>query len=90
MRAGSSPIGLRSRDVVGLGRFELPTSRLSSARSNQLSYKPLIIKNRPTPDATEQRANDDSFARHERLRKSRHGLVREERESETAATRLRT
>jgi hypothetical protein len=28
------------RDVVGLGRFELPTSRLSSARSNQLSYRP--------------------------------------------------
>ena len=27
-------------DVVGLGRLELPTSRLSSARSNQLSYKP--------------------------------------------------
>src|SRR5256886_12092071 len=26
--------------VVGLGRLELPTSRLSSARSNQLSYKP--------------------------------------------------
>jgi hypothetical protein len=31
----------RSLKVVGLGRFELPTSRLSSARSNQLSYKPL-------------------------------------------------
>lgn len=31
----------RRRSVVGLGRFELPTSRLSSARSNQLSYKPL-------------------------------------------------
>ncbi len=30
-----------SLKVVGLGRFELPTSRLSSARSNQLSYKPL-------------------------------------------------
>jgi hypothetical protein len=29
-----------SREVVGLGRLELPTSRLSSARSNQLSYKP--------------------------------------------------
>jgi|tagenome__1003787_1003787.scaffolds.fasta_scaffold19550196_1 hypothetical protein len=28
--------------LVGLGRFELPTSRLSSARSNQLSYKPEI------------------------------------------------
>ena len=25
----------------GRGRFELPTSRLSSARSNQLSYRPV-------------------------------------------------
>src|SRR4051812_39907027 len=32
---------IRSIKVVGLGRLELPTSRLSSARSNQLSYKPL-------------------------------------------------
>ena len=31
----------RRRTMVGLGRFELPTSRLSSARSNQLSYRPL-------------------------------------------------
>jgi hypothetical protein len=31
---------IRSIKVVGLGRLELPTSRLSSARSNQLSYKP--------------------------------------------------
>jgi hypothetical protein len=31
---------LQQRRLVGLGRFELPTSRLSSARSNQLSYKP--------------------------------------------------
>ena len=30
----------RHEHVVGLGRFELPTSRLSSARSNQLSYRP--------------------------------------------------
>ena len=29
------------RRLVGLGRFELPTSRLSSARSNQLSYRPM-------------------------------------------------
>ena len=28
--------------MVGLGRLELPTSRLSSARSNQLSYRPLL------------------------------------------------
>jgi hypothetical protein len=34
----SSEVG--QRRLVGLGRFELPTSRLSSARSNQLSYKP--------------------------------------------------
>src|SRR6185312_6756885 len=32
---------MRTIKVVGLGRLELPTSRLSSARSNQLSYKPL-------------------------------------------------
>ena len=29
-----------SLDLVGLGRFELPTSRLSGVRSNQLSYRP--------------------------------------------------
>jgi hypothetical protein len=27
-------------DMVGLGGLEPPTSRLSSARSNQLSYRP--------------------------------------------------
>ena len=32
------PVELQS--VVGLGRFELPTSRLSGGRSNQLSYRP--------------------------------------------------
>src|SRR4029078_5555272 len=31
------------RRLVGLGRLELPTSRLSSPRSNQLSYKPLTL-----------------------------------------------
>ena len=34
---------LRARRLVGLGRLELPTSRLSSARSNQLSYKPQTL-----------------------------------------------
>jgi hypothetical protein len=32
---------IKTSKMVGLGRFELPTSRLSSARSNQLSYRPL-------------------------------------------------
>jgi hypothetical protein len=33
-------------EMVGLGRLELPTSRLSGVRSNQLSYRPscLFIK----------------------------------------------
>ena len=35
-------------EVVGLGRLELPTSRLSSARSNQLSYKPDEASSRRT------------------------------------------
>ena len=28
--------------MVGLGRFELPTSPLSGVRSNQLSYRPTL------------------------------------------------
>ena len=57
-----------ARRLVGLGRFELPTSRLSSARSNQLSYKPLILTN----GRTHRGSLSTTF---------RHGLVREEREA---------
>ena len=35
-----SPILGACGKVVGLGRFELPTSPLSGVRSNQLSYRP--------------------------------------------------
>ncbi len=35
--------GVPEGSMVGLGRLELPTSRLSSARSNQLSYKPELL-----------------------------------------------
>jgi hypothetical protein len=60
--------------MVGLGRFELPTSRLSSARSNQLSYKPLALKARDVPAAP---------------MKERLELVRdEERETKTAVSRI--
>ncbi len=30
-------------DMVGLGRVELPTSRLSGVRSNHLSYRPISM-----------------------------------------------
>ena len=48
-------------EMVGLGRLELPTSRLSSARSNQLSYKPLtreadLHAHRFAPDAARKRS----------------------------------
>ena len=32
--------------LVGLGRFELPTSPLSGVRSNQLSYRPGVVTSR--------------------------------------------
>jgi hypothetical protein len=46
------------RRLVGLGRLELPTSRLSSARSNQLSYKPNSFEQgfRTAADVTAARA----------------------------------
>src|SRR5689334_23394572 len=51
--------------MVGLGRFELPTSRLSSARSNQLSYKPKLryrvhtLAARATQSSTGNRCSND-------------------------------
>src|SRR5258707_8157420 len=37
----SFEIQISNLSLVGLGRFELPTSRLSGVRSNQLSYRPI-------------------------------------------------
>ena len=43
-KAGALPAELWPlRKLVGLGRFELPTSPLSGVRSNQLSYRPLLV-----------------------------------------------
>jgi len=36
---------------VGLGRVELPTSRLSGVRSNHLSYRPIACSRRLAPRA---------------------------------------
>ncbi len=38
--------------MVGLGRFELPTSPLSGVRSNQLSYRPKIRQVEPNETLT--------------------------------------
>ena len=49
-KAGALPAELWPRkiflleDMVGLGRFELPTSPLSGVRSNQLSYRPVVTE----------------------------------------------
>lgn len=47
----------RSMRLVGLGRLELPTSRLSSARSNQLSYKPQHKRLGPCTQPTQYASN---------------------------------
>ena len=38
-----------TRNLVGLDRFELSTSRLSGVRSNQLSYRPISKGLQRTP-----------------------------------------
>ena len=42
--------------VVGPGRFELPTSPLSGVRSNQLSYGPMEPHSRGRPPGARDRA----------------------------------
>src|SRR5215510_9970298 len=46
----ASQSGARHQELVGLEIFELSTSRLSSARSNQLSYRPGKRGGRPNEE----------------------------------------
>ena len=64
--------------MVGLGRFELPTSRLSGVRSNQLSYRPARVDRRRSNQAlsaaihlSENREETDSLkTEQERLKET--------------------
>src|SRR5262249_15889625 len=66
--------------MVGLGRLELPTSRLSSARSNQLSYKPWVREQRTDGGGPEcllssvVRRPSSDFARSRRKRSGAGGV----------------
>ena len=58
---GDFRAGIRRLKMVGLGGLEPPTSRLSSARSNQLSYKPELSRARkgsPPSNWKEKRDED--------------------------------
>ena len=55
--------------MVGLGRLELPTSRLSSARSNQLSYKPEPLMPRRSIDGRNHRCLGSSWKKEKRRRR---------------------
>ena len=71
----AEPKRREARRLVGLGRLELPTSRLSSARSNQLSYKPesLVPRNNLVLRTVRPLS---------RMDKERHGLVHERKRNE--------
>jgi hypothetical protein len=86
--------------MVGLGGLEPPTSRLSSARSNQLSYKPelsaLTLQPEPCGPSsslelrslrTESPLSGRPGALNSAKPKARPSLRMEERETKTAASR---
>ena len=58
------------RGMVGLGRFELPTSRLSGVRSNQLSYRPAIERVGEADSPATCRSIDCQRARRSRFLKT--------------------
>ena len=72
----------RQRDMVGLGGLEPPTSRLSSARSNQLSYK-------PAPEDRGRRPRRAADSVRQGLRRPISGMKERRRRRGPAKTRLR-
>lgn len=72
------------QSLVGLGGFEPPTSRLSSARSNQLSYRPKANR----PKSTGQSLAWPRMRRRQALCSSI-PRIRPERERETKTAKFR-
>ena len=84
-KAGALPIELWPRscpELVGLGRFERPTSPLSGVRSNQLSYRPLGLKGPKARGPRSRTAPGPGTRRAIRAR-----MLVEERETKTAKSR---
>ena len=73
-----SRLAARHFDLVGLGRLELPTSRLSSARSNQLSYKPKNYPHRGPDDRPDKTSSAVPKASRESPARARPGRKRNE------------
>ena len=71
-----------SRRLVGPGRLELPTSRLSGVRSNQLSYGPMAAR-QPGRNPGSRSHFQSSPAECQALMEAK-----EERETKTAAPRM--
>ena len=68
MRGKTAPAG--ATRMVGLGGLEPPTSRLSSARSNQLSYKPEPLRSRIASSESSPGRNGSSRKKEKRRRRS--------------------
>ena len=70
--AGTAFTRFRERSLVGPGRVERPTSRLSGVRSNHLSYEPdeVFVQQRPEgigPSGHRRKEEEKRRGRHGRL-----------------------
>ena len=68
-RATTAALPEGKRGLVGLGRLERPTSRLSGVRSNQLSYRPERHPAGPKPRAARAGRTHDRVTRGPRVRR---------------------
>ena len=92
--AGSREPAMARRRLVGLGRLELPTSRLSSARSNQLSYKPKAKSVRRKTPLARAHTPQNGLPRHHtaspwRRRAANSSVKKEKRRRRSPAKRAR-